>query len=147
MERITRSFAVVVAIGAAALLSLGIAGTAMASASQTARQPQGVHAVPQQPTVSATSAVGTWHNYKDSVGDEDVTFTLSSNGRATFSTGCAGNWSQVASSVGIALAPSTCADALWELTGTLKNGGHLLSGKGSFIEGSVLEPFTWSATR
>jgi hypothetical protein len=133
MEKVTRRFAVVLAIGLAALLSLGIAATAKAS--------------PLHKTGTTASAAGTWTNYKDSTGDKDETLVLSSNGRATFSSGCAGLWSQVGKSVGIALSPSTCEGELWEFTGVLKNSGNLLSGSGRLIEGSSVDSFTWSATR
>src|SRR5580704_10543247 len=102
MEKITRRLPVVLAVGAAALMSLGIAGTA--------------HASPLHKTVGSSSAAGTWTNYKDSTGDKNETLVLSSNGRATFSSGCAGLWSQVGKSVGIALSPSTCSGDLWEFT-------------------------------
>jgi hypothetical protein len=145
MVRIKRSSAAVLAIGAAAVLSLGVAGTAMAAAPQAAHQ--GVHGVPLQKTVSTSSAAGTWHDYKDTLGDSNETLTLAASGRATFSSHCAGVWSQLGKSVGIALAPSTCGGGLWDFTGALKNGGNLLSGTGTFLNGSTLDSFTWSATR
>ena len=97
------------------------------------------------PAVHSASAAGTWHNYKDSLGDTGETLTLSSSGKATFSSGCAGVWSQVSKSVGVALSASTCT-WLWDFTGTLKNSGHLLSGTGVVLESSPVA-FTWSASR